>query len=198
MAAVLDRLGVEFLRADGAARLSDRVPSLALLCVQGTLAAALATDFEPLQRAVAPAPVVIVCPRTRPGELRLALAAGAAGVLIEADVEAALAATVQAVLAGQVCVPRRDAQQVEPASLSAREKQILGLVVLSYSNAQIAEQLFLAESTVKSHLSSVFVKLGVKSRNEAVDLILDPERAIGLGILSLGSEPIEMEPGRAR
>ncbi len=61
---------------------------------------------------------------------------------------------------------------------------------MGYMNGQIAQQLFLAESTVKSHLSSAFRKLGVRSRNEAVNLILDPERGLGMGILALGVEPV--------
>ena len=65
---------------------------------------------------------------------------------------------------------------------------------MGYMNIQIAEQLFLAESTVKSHLSSAFSKLGVRSRNEAVDLILDTERGLGIGILALGGEPLETTP----
>jgi DNA-binding NarL/FixJ family response regulator len=92
---------------------------------------------------------------------------------------------------GQICVPREHWRQVQPPVLSTREKQILGLVVMGYMNSQIASTLFLAESTVKSHLSSAFGKLGVRSRNEAVSLILDPERGLGMGILGLGGEPVE-------
>ena len=84
-----------------------------------------------------------------------------------------------------MCVPPATASRSAPPALSTREKQILGLVVMGYMNCQIAERLFLAESTVKSHLSSAFGKLGVRSRNEAVSLILNPDRGLGTGILSL-------------
>jgi DNA-binding NarL/FixJ family response regulator len=94
------------------------------------------------------------------------------------------------VLAGQTCVPQAHSHEIEPPVLSSREKQILGLVVMGYMNSQIAEQLFLAESTVKSHLSSAFAKLGVRSRNEAVNMILDADRGLGMGILALGGEPV--------
>jgi hypothetical protein len=40
-------------------------------------------------------------------------------------------------------------------------------------------------------------KLGVRSRNEAVSLILDPERGLGMGILGLGGEPVEPTPASA-
>ena len=67
-------------------------------------------------------------------------------------------------------------------ALTTREKQILMLVVTGLTNSQIAAELFLAESTVKGHLSSAFSKLGVSSRSEAAAVILDPERGRGLGI----------------
>jgi ATP/maltotriose-dependent transcriptional regulator MalT len=70
------------------------------------------------------------------------------------------------------------------------EKQNLGQMVLGMSNAEIVTKLFLAESTVKSHLSSAFTKLGVTSRNEAADLILNPTAGVGLGILTIPSEKI--------
>ena len=56
------------------------------------------------------------------------------------------------------------------------------MVVTGLTNSQIADELFLAVSTVKSHLSSAFSKLGVSSRSEAAAVILDPERGRGLGI----------------
>ena len=48
----------------------------------------------------------------------------------------------------------------------------------------------LAEITVKSHLSSVYCKLEVRSRAEAAELILNPERGMAMGILTLASEPL--------
>jgi DNA-binding NarL/FixJ family response regulator len=119
-------------------------------------------------------------------------------VVLADNLDQGLVPCLQAVQNGQICVPREQWRQIEPPVLSAREKQILGLVVMGYMNGQIAEQLFVAESTVKSHLSSAFGKLGVRSRNEAVNLILDPERGLGMGILALGGEPVESTPTTAQ
>ena len=55
---------------------------------------------------------------------------------------------------------------VEP--LSERELEVLRLVAAGASNQQIAQDLFIAVSTVKSHLNSVYGKLGVKNRTQAV------------------------------
>jgi hypothetical protein len=61
-------------------------------------------------------------------------------------------------------------------------------------NSQIAQTLFLAESTVKSHLlSSACVKLGVPSCNEAAHLILDTHGGLGTGILGLDAEPLAID-----
>jgi DNA-binding NarL/FixJ family response regulator len=145
--------------------------------------------IEPLTKRFVPAPVVVVCECVDRWEVRAALAAGAAGVVVHDDLATSLGPCLRAVLVGQVCVPREHWRQIEPPVLTTREKQVLGLVVMGYMNSQIAEQLFLAESTVKSHLSSAFGKLGVRSRNEAVELILNPERGLGMGILAIGGEP---------
>jgi DNA-binding NarL/FixJ family response regulator len=168
-------------------------PAAVLLRVSETLARGVAGAFGHLQRQWPHTPVVVACAEIRPGELRTALAAGVSGVVLEGQLAATLGACLAASRSGQVCVPKLDARQVEPAALSAREKQILGLVVMGYMNSEIGTQLFVAESTVKSHLSSAFAKLGVRSRNEAVELILDPERGLGMGILELGGERVELK-----
>lgn len=114
-----------------------------------------------------------------------ALDAGAAAVVWVSQVESTLSPTVGAVVAGQLVVPGDSRSSRSRPSLSAREKQVLGLIVLGLSNGEIARKLFLTESTVKSHLATAFKKLGVGSRKEAVARILDPADGLGIGILSI-------------
>jgi DNA-binding NarL/FixJ family response regulator len=137
------------------------------------------------------AALIEVVPCTGPREIRQALARGARGVVAEADVETALGDTVRAVLSGQLVLPADAAGLIARPALSPREKQVLGLVVIGLSNSEIAAKLHLAEATVKSHLTSSFRKLGVRTRSEASLRILDPEAGLGLGILSLTGGPDE-------
>lgn len=117
--------------------------------------------------------------------LRRILLAGASGIVFDDQLEPALAPSVRAVLAGQLVVPLKLSRQIAPRPLSHREKQILGLVVLGFTNREIAQKLFLAESTVKTHLSSAFRKIDARSRSEAVARIQDPESGYGMGILAV-------------
>jgi two-component system response regulator DevR len=125
---------------------------------------------------------VLVCRGARGTEVRRALELGVNGVVLNDDVEEVLGAVVAAVCAGQVSVPGGQPGDVMTRALTTREKETLELSSRGLTNAQIADKLFLAESTVKSHLSSAFSKLGVSSRYEAATVILDPERGSGLGI----------------
>jgi DNA-binding NarL/FixJ family response regulator len=130
---------------------------------------------------------VLICRSARGTELRRALELGVDGVVLRDDADQALVAVVEVVCVGQVSVPSEQRGEVRAQPLTTREKQILALVITGLTNAQIAGKLFLAESTVKSHLSSAFTKLGVSSRYEAATVILDPERGSRLGIREVQS-----------
>jgi DNA-binding NarL/FixJ family response regulator len=121
-----------------------------------------------------PAVVVISPPATGAG-VRRTLDAGADALVFEPELESALVTTIRAVASGQTVVPRKLRASVERPSLSHREHQVVALVRRGLTNAEIAERLYLAESTVKSHLASVFTKLGVHSRKEAVTVFTDLE-----------------------
>ncbi len=109
------------------------------------------------------------------------------GVLLEDELEMAFAPAVQALEAGLRVVPRHLVRSLRAPTLSAREKQVLAMVVLDMSNGEIAQRLHVTESNVKFHLSSAFSKLGVRSRAAAAALILDPDEGLSPGILRITS-----------
>lgn len=59
--------------------------------------------------------------------------------------------------------------ELKKLNLSNREYEVLQLLAKGYSNAAISENLFLSLSTVKTHVSNLFVKLDVKSRTQAIE-----------------------------
>lgn len=59
--------------------------------------------------------------------------------------------------------------ELEKLNLSNREYEVLQLMAKGYSNAEIAESLFLTVSTIKTHTSNLFLKMDVKNRTQATD-----------------------------
>jgi DNA-binding NarL/FixJ family response regulator len=117
-----------------------------------------------------------------------AVAARLDGAVLLAEAERTLLPTLAAVAVGQRVVPGAIRQVVDRPALSSRERQILAMVVMDFSNAEISRKLFVSESNVKNTLSSAFAKLGVTSRNAAAQLILDNESGLGPGILRISPE----------
>jgi DNA-binding NarL/FixJ family response regulator len=138
--------------------------------------------------------VVVVSSASNGAGVRQALNAGADGVVFESDLESTLGPVTQSVLVGHISLPRRFHRCVVKPVFSHREKEVLALVVRGLGNRGIADRLFLAESTVKSHLSTAFQKLGVRSRKEAAALLMDPDE--GLEAV-LGIEAEELLYGEA-
>jgi len=176
--------------------------------------------WDPLDVSAQPDAAVVACPASDPGPLlrhasevlpasrliavlslttrqtvRRALRAGASALVREARIDETLVLAVQSACAGQLSIPIDLTEGLEKPVLSSREKQILGMVVMGLTNGQVARRLFLAESTVKSHMSSIFCKLGVVSRKEAVALVLDPEEGLGMGILGISEAPAHAAGG---
>jgi DNA-binding NarL/FixJ family response regulator len=166
---------------DGCADAADEPDLLLVVCGRGITERD--HQMRRMRRRLPMTRLVAVMPEDSRRGVRRALEAGAEGVVFETQLESTLSLTVRAVLAGQTVVPAPGRLELDRPTLSAREKQVLGMVVAGMSNKVIAGELFLAESTVKCHLSSAFSKLGVRSRNEAADLILHSGADGGGGML---------------
>ncbi len=131
------------------------------------------------------AQLVLVVGTATPAEARQLLVEGVPGLVLEKHAEATITLAARTTLVGQICYPAELMPTHLKTALSTREKQILGMVVMGFSNAEIAAKLFVSQSTVKSHLSSAFATMGVRSRKEAVAVILDPDAGFGTGILAI-------------
>jgi len=140
-------------------------------------------------RALLPhARILVITGSASPRALRSLFAELVDGLILDEDVDRCLVLSVRNACAGQVSFPQSLRGTLTRPALSAREKQVLGMVVLGLTNGEIAHKLRLSESTIKSHLSSSFTKLGVRSRAEAAALILDPGAGLGTGILAISDD----------
>lgn len=111
------------------------------------------------------------------------LKAGVSGYVLKEDNPDELIQAIRAVAAGEewfspsianVLVDSlRHKEKVAHVDLTKREKDVLRLMVTGVGNEEIADQLFIATSTVKNHVRNIFRKLDVNTRVEAVVYALD-------------------------
>ncbi len=104
-------------------------------------------------------------------DIRRALAAGVRSYLTKDVLHDELLNAIRAVHAGETYLPADVAAAVSSrspaADLSAREMQVLELIVRGSANKQIAYTLNIAEHTVKNHVKNILSKLGVQDRTQA-------------------------------
>ncbi|WP_432036399.1 response regulator [Streptomyces cucumeris] len=123
-----------------------------------------------------PCRVIVLTTYETDGDILRAVEAGAAGYLLKDTARAELAEAVRAAARGEtVLAPSVAARLVdrlrdrpERPRLSEREVAVLRLVAEGCTNTEIGRRLYIAESTVKTHLLRAFNKLGVDDRTAAV------------------------------
>ena len=125
--------------------------------------------------------ILVITSFDEDGAVRDALSAGANGFLLKDTSPTGLVDAIRAVMQGTSVVSPgpitslllQDKRRARPVpapelGLSPRELQILRLLCAAYSNTEIAEELFVSESTVKTHVSGIMTKMQVPSRLKAV------------------------------
>ena len=178
-----ERARLHALLEEAGARIAPEAAALVLVVPCRRFRAAEAATVRRLKQTHADARVLVVTATDECSRVRAALAVGANGLIADDGRAPTFAAALSALAAGLLCLPAAYAQLAAKPTFTAREREILALVILGLSNGEIGRRLYLAESTVKSHLSTAFTKLGVGSRNEAAALILDPESGLSPAIL---------------
>lgn len=113
--------------------------------------------------------VVIVTTFARSGYLRRALEAGVHGYVLKDTRVEDLADTIRRVHAGQRVIDPQLAVEAWGSSdpLTDREREVLRLAEQGYANAEIGQELHLAEGTVRNYLSTAIAKLGAPNRTRA-------------------------------
>jgi two-component system, NarL family, response regulator NreC len=130
--------------------------------------------------------VVVLTMQDDPEFARRALQVGAVGYVLKEAADAELVEAVRRAAAGETYVTPRlgaalatapEANAGPPDDLSGREVEVLRLIALGHTNAEIAAQLYLSVRTVESHRAHIQQKLRLSSRAELV------RYAVGRGLL---------------
>jgi two-component system response regulator NreC len=124
--------------------------------------------------------IVVLTMQNEPAYARQALSAGAVGYVLKEAAETELVEAVRRAAVGDTYLnPRLGARVAAepppgpPDGLSEREVEVLRMITLGYTNAEIAEHLYLSVRTVETHRSHIQQKLRIGSRAELVRYALD-------------------------
>jgi len=126
--------------------------------------------------------VVLFTGAPRPAQVGAALDSGASGVLSKARPASALVEALERVQAGERIVDGTGGQQPVPwpgaaRGLTARQSEVISLLLQGLSNAEIAAALYVDVNTIKTHLRHAYKALGVRSRAQALAMLLGDDTA---------------------
>jgi DNA-binding NarL/FixJ family response regulator len=172
----------------------DRRPTLVVVrCPQDRRS--LDRILRRAERGLPGAIVVVVVGAREHVDLGLMLATGADAVVRDDDLDAVLGPAVRAAANGHCSAPANLLRPLPAPALSHRERQVLGLALAGLSNSEIAERLYLAPSTVKTHISTAFRRLGVHSRREATARVLGSDDGLQRMVMATLSLAEDYAPG---
>jgi two-component system response regulator NreC len=124
--------------------------------------------------------IVVLTMQDEPAYARHALGAGALGYVLKEAAEAELVEAIQRAAAGDTYLnPRLGARVAAepppgpPDGLSEREVEVLHMIALGHTNAEIADQLYLSVRTVETHRAHIQQKLRLGTRSELVRYAID-------------------------
>ena len=123
-------------------------------------------------RAASPATKIVIVSAADDGlTVRTAIEAGASGYVPKSSSAELVLVAINIVLAGGTYVPR-EAIAPADATLTPRQREVLGMVVRGLVNQEIADTIGASESTVRAHLTTIYRQLGVRNRAQAVQVAL--------------------------
>jgi len=141
-----------------------------------------ASNIDAIRRIRAQSPeteIVVTTTEDDPAWAQAILDAGVVGYVLKEDAAATLLTAVRSAAGGEGFVSARVAarldalrRSVEDDGLSPRETDVLRLIALGFTSAEISEKLHLSRRTVESHRRRIHRKLGLLRRHELVDYAL--------------------------
>ncbi len=138
--------------------------------------------FNRLQHVAPDTPIAVLSGSIDPSDVSQALAHGAAGYIPKTTAGTTLVNALQIILAGEIYVPpalmtaqaaRGGSRETRTVPLADRQMDVLKALAEGLTNKEIARRLGIAEITVKVHLQSIYRKLGVSNRTEALAAALN-------------------------
>ena len=155
---------------------------LALLDLADLQADVLLLEADEIQQEELAFPVVLLSDTSDAALLNSALRSGVRAVISRESTPEEIESAIQAVNAGLIVIAPESLpdllQYARPIAealtepLSERELEVLDVIAEGLSNKLIAHRLGISEHTVKTHVASIFAKLGAASRTEAVSLAI--------------------------